>query len=174
METSIEGDTFFVLGLGAFLLGHVAYVLACLRDGASLSDAPRRFVLGFGAYAVAIVVALWADLPADLRVPVVVYACAIALMGVAALARRYLTRAKGRHMTAWGAVSERSPRRAPRARRLGAVLFVASDTILAVDRFPYQGRLPLGHEAVLASYYMAQYLIYRSTLAPPQRTRVVG
>ena len=45
LEATSEGDTFFVLGLGSFLLGHVAYVLACVRDGGSLQRASRRILL---------------------------------------------------------------------------------------------------------------------------------
>ena len=42
----------------------------------------------------------------------------------------------------------------------GALFFMLSDTILAVNKFKMP--LPFGHHAVLATYYVAQYLIYSS------------
>jgi len=138
----------FVLGLVAFLLAHVCYIVAFragLRAGRGLVAA---FVL-LGAFATLNVMGLWPHLPAPMRMPVLAYVVVLASMAVLALARAW-TRpplaAREACSARWAAV--------------GAVLFVASDSLLAWDRFA--GGLPLASLLVLSTYYAAQYAIARS------------
>ncbi len=108
----------FLAGLGAFLVGHVAYVIgiAQLVPPARWTEAGMvgllPIVVGLGALAF-----LWPRLGA-LRMPVIVYVAAIIAMVVAALAAR-----------------DAMP--APRGTVLaiGAALFFVSDLAVARDRF---------------------------------------
>jgi uncharacterized membrane protein YhhN len=144
----------FVPGLAAFLLAHLAYI-AAFRQGTAWASArlawPLLVLLGVAAYTL-----LWTSgLPAGLRVPVAVYIVAIITMAGTALDR---------------AAQKRT--RSSQAVALGALLFVASDLCLAINRFVTP--VPLSSVWVLGTYFTAQCLMLmgwlrdvRSRAAPP-------
>jgi uncharacterized membrane protein YhhN len=122
------------LGLGAFLLAHVAYICLFVRNRAAGLPLRSRF----GA-AVLVVLVYSAMLSAwivpyvgALAVPVVLYICALtAMVSTAILARfRY----------PWVAV--------------GAILFLVSDSLLAVHKF--KEPVPLRDYLVWSTYYLGQ------------------
>lgn len=128
-----DGDTAFRVGLGGFLAGQVGWVAALrARPSAGLV---RRHPSLLVPYAVA-----WAGLNAYLwprtgrdRWPVVGYSSVLLAMALTALDRGGRTAA-------------------------GGALFLASDALLAVERFGGR-RLP-AHEAwVMATYGTAQFLL---------------
>jgi uncharacterized membrane protein YhhN len=135
----------FVPGLVAFLLAHLCYIVAFVGDARSGS------LLGGGLLAAAIgggnLVALWPYLPADMQVPVSAYVLVIAAMAALALAAWLRTEAT----------------MANRLAAVGALLFVASDSWLAWDRFA--GPLPLAIVGVLLTYWAAQCAIAASVSA---------
>jgi alkylglycerol monooxygenase len=142
---SLAGDVFlmfpgfFMPGLVAFLLAHLAYI-ALLRQDAPLFASPRAW-LGVGALALLVYAVLWTGgLPTGLRAPIAAYVLAIAAMAALAIGR-----------------SQVLCHRAARLVALGALCFMVSDATLAINRFV----TPLPHSAVwvLASYYAAQCLI---------------
>ncbi|WP_329841515.1 lysoplasmalogenase [Stenotrophomonas sepilia] len=137
----------FVPGLVAFLLAHLCYIVA-FREGLRAGRGLLAASILLGAFAVLNVLGLWPHLPAPMRMPVLAYVVVLASMAVLALARQW-----------------RSPQPAVEARSapwaaVGALLFVASDSLLAWDRFA--GGLPLARLLVLSTYYGAQYAIARS------------
>lgn len=101
---------------------------------------------------------LWPLLPAELRIPVVVYVVVLAVMATLALARAWSSKA----------ASSLAPASA-RWAAIGAVFFVISDSVLAWDRFG--GGLPAASLCVLSTYYAAQYCIARSASPDIHRTR---
>jgi uncharacterized membrane protein YhhN len=116
-----KSDRHFLGGLGAFLVGHVAYVVAIaalVAPGAWLSHAgplaAAPVVVGGAALAW-----LWPRL-GSMRVPVIAYVIVIIAMVVGALAvlGTDAVPARNRHLLA-----------------LGAVLFFASDLAVARDKF---------------------------------------
>jgi sterol desaturase/sphingolipid hydroxylase (fatty acid hydroxylase superfamily)/uncharacterized membrane protein YhhN len=142
---SLAGDVFlmfpgfFMPGLVAFLLAHLAYI-ALLRQDAPLFASPPAW-LGVGAVALLVYAVLWTGgLPAGLRVPVAVYVLAIAAMSALAISRAQVLDNTAARLVA-----------------LGAACFLVSDATLAINRFVS----PLPHSAVwvLGSYYAAQCLI---------------
>lgn len=138
----------FVPGLVAFLLAHVCYIVA-FRAGIHAGRGLGVAAMLLGAFAAGNLIALWPHLPADMRVPVLAYVVVLAVMAILALARHWRAPAPqgiDRRSTAWAAG--------------GAVLFVASDCLLAWDRFG--GGLPMASLLVLSTYYAAQYGIARS------------
>ncbi len=131
----------FQAGLAAFLVGHLAYLGCFLALG--LTSAPWA-VVGVGVAAVALLQAREV-LPAThrsggvaLSVPVGVYMLVITGMAVAAWATSDLLVG------------------------IGATVFVASDTILAVNRFVRP--LPRADVAVMVTYHVGQALIVLGVL----------
>jgi uncharacterized membrane protein YhhN len=150
---SLIGDVFllwpdegFLPGLIAFLLAHLAYIAAfCVP--VRLAARPAVFV-GYGAVAAAILLPLWPGVPAALRAPVLAYVLCLATMAAQA--------------GVWWRAGRAD---APLARRaaLGGLLFMASDSLLAINRFGVP--LPLSALWILSTYWLAQGCI-ASALRP--------
>lgn len=131
----------FVAGLASFLVAHLAYLFAFTRR--ERLEPLRWPFLAYAALAAAVLSLLWPRLPDALRLPVLVYVVALAAMAAQA-----------------AVVALRQPSRGSTAAALGGLSFVVSDALLAIDRF--HTPLPLAPLWVLASYWIAQFLIGRS------------
>lgn len=143
----------FVPGLVSFLLAHLAYLWAFTRVHRLAAWWPP-----FAAYAVVaggILALLWPGVPPALRVPVVAYVVCLGAMAAQAA------------VVAW---RERGSPQSGRAAWLavGGALFVASDALLATNRFA--APLPLSGLWILATYWGAQWCI-ASWLPPGRRGR---
>jgi uncharacterized membrane protein YhhN len=126
---------FFLAGMGAFALAHVAYLAGFLRR----SREPGLLgLIPFVAWGALLMGRLWPQLGA-LRLPVAVYAALLLAMMWRALVA---SRAVGR----WDAAA-------------GALLFGLSDSLIALDRFgpPFPGARWL----VMATYWAGQLGIAR-------------
>lgn len=138
----------FLPGLIAFLLVHLAYIAAfCV---------PARFAarpLAFVAYALlaAIVLSqLWAGVPAALRAPVVAYVLCLAAMASQAAVW-------------WRVATGGADAALARHAAIGGMLFMASDSLLAINRFAVP--LPLSSLWILLTYWVAQWCIAASLRA---------
>lgn len=127
----------FLPGLVSFLLAHLAYLWAFTRLKPFAAD-KLPFVV-YAAVAGGILALLWPGVPGPLRVPVVAYVVCLASMAAQAA-------------VLWRAGA---PRGAVLA--LGGALFVASDGLLATNKFG--GPLPLASLWILATYWSAQWCI---------------
>ncbi|WP_052316758.1 lysoplasmalogenase [Rudanella lutea] len=154
MVFALLGDVFlmireidlFVVGLGSFLFMQLAYIASFWGQ---LSDAgvrlsARQFALRaipFGLYSAGFLLYLYKPLRATgLLGPVVGYVVCIALMGImAAMRREAVTEANYRQVVA------------------GAVLFMLSDSAIALNKFAFP--LPVASLIVMSTYAAAQYLI---------------
>lgn len=144
---SLAGDVFllfqgyFVPGLVAFLLAHLAYIAFFRKDSPWL---PSRGALAATLCAgLAVYAWLWiGGLPPGLRGPVAAYVLVIALMAAQAIGRATVLRNRRATLVA-----------------VGACCFMLSDSLLAINRFVTP--LPLAQLWVLGSYYAAQLLIVR-------------
>jgi uncharacterized membrane protein YhhN len=161
---SLAGDVFllwprqgFLPGLVAFLLAHLAYIAAfCV---------PLRLArqpIGFVAYAVvaaAMLSWLWPGIPVPLRAPVVAYVVCLAAMAAQAFGW-------WRHSVAAASADETLARFAA----TGGVFFMASDSLLAINKFGMP--LPLSGLWILATYWIAQWCIASALKGPnaPQAT----
>ena len=127
----------FAVGLGAFLLAHLAYIAAFRRH------ATIRGVIAAGTVyaliATGLLSVLLPQVPPALRWPVLAYV--VVLVGMAAFA--FSARGTGGSRLA-----------------LGGALFVLSDSLLAWNRFVEP--VPFSPIWVLASYWAAQWCIARS------------
>lgn len=140
---SLAGDIFlmlpkdrFIAGLLSFLVAHLLYIAAFYGQSHSVSTWVWLPCLAWGGF---LLHRLWPGLGA-LKGAVMVYAAALLGMGVAA-----------------GAQFEQLPGLATALAAAGAVLFIASDSLLALNRF----KAPFfsAQAWVLATYFMAQLLI---------------
>lgn len=146
---SLAGDVFllwpkegFLPGLVAFLLAHLAYIAAfCVP--VRLAARPLVFAV-YGVVAALILWQLWPGVPGALRVPVLGYVVCLATMAAQAAVW-------------WRSASGSSDERLARAAAIGGVLFMASDSLLAINKFAQP--LPLAPLWILATYWAAQWSI---------------
>ncbi len=135
----LDAEKLFLLGLGAFLVGHLVYI-AMFSQFLPRNWARHSPLRELGV--IAVLLTLWLVLaslqPAlgKLLMPVIVYALVLATMAISALLAEL---------------------RNPLA-SIGALLFVASDAMLAIAKFrgPFAGDAPL----IWITYYLAQVLIF--------------
>jgi len=142
----IRGKRMFMLGLVLFLLGHLAYVVACAQ-----LIPPGEWVSPWALFGVAsgvgVLMYLWPHL-GTMRIPVIVYTVTIMVMLVAAIA-------------VWRGDSQLSDEAATLL-VLGAAIFVASDVSVARQRFVSE---TFANRAWgLPAYYTGQLLIAWSTI----------
>ncbi len=128
----------FLLGLIAFLLGHLLYLVAftldCRRPAWGI--AIFLYLYAIGLYGFLDMGSMKAD---KMALPVLIYIIVITAMGWRALARY--------HVPTIHPLSAR-------AGVLGALFFMASDSMLAVDMFIFH--LTYAHVAVIITYWLGQ------------------
>lgn len=134
---AIDPQNLFVFGLGAFLVGHLFYVALFARNfpfPMRVSRGKKMAVAGLGLYGVVMVAWLWPDM-GDLRAPVAFYISVILAMGVCAVLAEFARR--------WIVI--------------GALLFIFSDSVIAVEKFKLD--FAASDYLIWATYYLGQYLI---------------
>jgi uncharacterized membrane protein YhhN len=143
---SLFGDVFlmlprdrFVAGLVSFLIAHLLYVRAFVDGGGEGFRFTPWILLLFAVYAAVLLRILLPHVTRTLKVPVIVYAAALLVMAWQAAERGAAGLPGGSFAAA------------------GGVLFVVSDSALALDRF--RRRFPAAQPLVLATYFLAQALI---------------
>ena len=141
----LRPEHFFLLGLSAFLLTHIACLIAFTRD----THFPTRLGVWilFLLFAACCYFLLFSRLPAGLRLPVAVYSMFLVSMAAQAMGRSFLLRTSAARFAA-----------------IGALLFVLSDGLLALNRF--YAPLRLAPLLILVPYYTGQWLIASSTDQP--------
>ncbi|MCI0393780.1 MAG: lysoplasmalogenase [Chloroflexi bacterium] len=141
---SLAGDIFLMLPADRFLAGLVSFLLAHLGYIAAFAD-PAGFYLSpwgllpFLLYGGFIYRLLWPRL-GSMKLPALVYMVAIVVMAWQALGQ-WVQTGQSRALLAF----------------VGALLFVASDSVLALNRF----RKPIPHAQaiIMSTYFAAQWLI---------------
>ncbi|MFF3256553.1 lysoplasmalogenase family protein [Actinacidiphila glaucinigra] len=131
----LDGDTSFLLGMGAFAAGHVCY-LTLFTAGGAFADRRRaaRTAAGYAVVWLAALVVVWPGLPSGLRVPVAAYSLLLTAMAAGAAAL------------------------GPRATAVGGALFLLSDTLLAT-RLADLPQLPAADFWIMLGYLAAQFLL---------------
>lgn len=142
----------FVSGLVSFLLAHGLFIAAFSSDVRfAVRWWPWLVCLVFGAVMADL---LWPGMAPAMRAPVLLYICVLATMAGQAWGRALWLRTLGDSR----AISARYA-------AIGALLFMASDSVLALDRFSTP--LPWSALYILATYYAALWLIARSVERGP-------
>eukprot|EP00327_Prymnesium_parvum_P007473 CAMPEP_0182814940 /NCGR_PEP_ID=MMETSP0006_2-20121128/10125_1 /TAXON_ID=97485 /ORGANISM="Prymnesium parvum, Strain Texoma1" /LENGTH=262 /DNA_ID=CAMNT_0024941105 /DNA_START=3 /DNA_END=791 /DNA_ORIENTATION=- len=142
LEDAFSLDALFIGGLVSFLVGHCFYISAfsstARREDVRAAAAPVvAYALGLSAY-------LSAYLPALLVGPVLLYAAVIAAMALSSLCRALALPDFASRCSYYSGVA-------------GALVFVVSDSVLAVNKFAFA--VPAAHGVVMATYYLGQLLI---------------
>jgi uncharacterized membrane protein YhhN len=142
---------FFMTGLASFLAGHIVYIF-CYRQLQTspssrelLGSQKVRFAFPIILAGTGLVTILYPFLGA-LRIPVMIYALAITLMALTALFRYGRTNSKSFLLIF-----------------IGAVLFMVSDSLLAINKFHHA--FSAAGALVMLTYSVAQFLIVEGALA---------
>lgn len=136
---------FFIPGVAAFLLAQLCYAMLFVR---SWNGIKRRWPISLVllVYISAMVVVLFPNL-GSLQVPVFAYLIVIAFMGLLAT--------QSSMPLLWGV--------------LGAFVFIASDSLIAIDKFvhPIAGR----SYWIMVTYYAAQWMLVSGFIASARTNR---
>ncbi len=143
VENESDKQEFFLYGLVSFLITHICYLIAFLKWPSEIPGfvATRKWLaLPFLLFLIGNCAFLWPGIPADMKIPVVVYSSVIILMTVACLNLK----SKLLPNTFWLLFA-------------GVLLFVCSDSIIAFNKF----KTPLEYARlmIMPLYLAGQYLI---------------
>jgi uncharacterized membrane protein YhhN len=133
-----QNQLFFILGLVAFLIAHIFYVLVFLKHR-NTNKSPYLFITALILYANTLFYFIKSNL-GDLLIPVVVYMLVILSMATTAFMRHQKVNSLSFSLVL-----------------LGAFFFLISDSLLSLNLF-YKP-LPLANISIMTTYALAQYLI---------------
>lgn len=136
LDLTFQGN--FIAGLASFLTAHIFYVALFLKGAAVRRNMILPTVLAV-AFPAAMAAFLWPHL-GQMQLPVAVYIGVISSMLVTSLHRSRLN---------FTVIA-------------GAIAFVISDSVLALNKF--YSPFPWARYAIMATYYLAQYLIVTGVL----------
>lgn len=148
-------ENLFVFGLAAFLVAHIAFIISFSgRIKASQVPIGQRLLAAI-PFMVFVVGFMWYLYPymasdannAPLVIPVIVYASVIGMMGFTSVLRKKAVSNFG----FWAVC-------------LGALIFMASDSCIAINKFIFDGKLAFKGLIIMSTYGMAQYLMTVGTL----------
>lgn len=138
-----KGELYFIFGLVAFLIAHILFIRLFFRQKFENKHAKNPlFWIGFMgiiAYLVSMLVVLFPTL-GDLKFPVGVYAMTISIMLVMGLKGAFNWETKAKYLVL-----------------VGAVFFVASDSLLAINKF--HPPIPNASLWIMVTYLVAQLYI---------------
>jgi len=137
------GGIYFLLGLGAFLCMQLCYIafftrFAGFKEG-YLKQKPLHFA-AYLAYLAVLLLLLWPGIPAPMKIPVAIYAAVLTTMGLSAHNLRGAISGDAAMMTFYG-----------------SLLFIASDSILAINKFGLA--FDDANIGIMVTYIAGQWLI---------------
>ncbi len=146
-----ESEVMFVPGLASFLLAHVMYLTVFFTTkGKNYIILKRSFLLlPVIIYGVVLIGYLYKSL-GDMRLPVIVYAVVILTMLSGAINRYNKVTSRSYNLVL-----------------AGAILFVLSDSMIAVNKFSYS--IPSARIFIMTTYIIAQYLIVTGYIKQSKR-----
>lgn len=130
-----SGEIFFMLGLGSFLMTHLFYIYVFSRNKEKANWSARIFI---PILSISVFSLIYNHVEKGLLIPVLVYMLAISLMAITASERKTNTESF-------------------RFVFVGAILFLISDSFLAIEKFAY--KIPVSTLLVMSTYVLAQYFI---------------
>ena len=141
LEFTKTNEVYFIIGLVCFLLAHLMYMAVFFKTpGNNVIFSNRAYLLiPVLIYGITLVSYLFSDL-AEMLVPVILYAAVILSMLAGAINRRDKVNNVSYFMVL-----------------TGAVLFVISDSAIAVNKFSHH--FSASGIVIMATYIVAQYLI---------------
>lgn len=130
-----SGEIFFMLGLGSFLMTHLFYIYVFSSNKGEVNWSARIFI---PILSISVFSLIYNHVEKGLLIPVLVYMLAISTMAITASERKT-------NMESFRFVF------------VGAMLFVISDSFLAIEKFAY--KIPASTLLVMSTYVLAQYFI---------------
>ena len=149
----IRGDSAFIAGLSAFFAGHVIYLMYMIRKVGKLRF-PESMVWVFSALLAIVLGFALSSKEGKMTAPVVIYSLALmyyVAVGVAGLLKSKRTRKAG-------VIMPRETISAYLSILLGGILFIISDSLIALRAFigveiPHMGAV------VMSTYLLAEFLL---------------
>lgn len=147
-DLALMYEEYFLLGVGAFFIAQVLYVIIFIKGGSVPYQISWVKIITVGLYGISF---LYILLPhaGDLQIPIVIYGISLMAM-VATASMRDIN----------------SPDRSYLLVAIGAVFFLISDTMIAVDKFV--NTIPMGDILIMSTYLIAQYLIVEGLIREQQ------
>ncbi len=139
----------FIVGLGSFLIAHLFYIKAFSGYPSTEKGFVRIFpyiAIPFLLYAAWINYAIHPNI-GDFFIPVLIYSLVITLMGISALN-----------------LSERVITTASASIFIGAILFIFSDTIIALNKFRPDIQIGSPRVLIMLTYILGQYYIVKGAI----------
>ena len=138
-----SGENVFKFGLGFFLIAHLLFIIIVVKRIKKVSILNSFIpIISFGIV-LSLLLFLLKDTLKDLLIPVVIYGVVISIFGIVSLIDFLNTKSKKSLLML-----------------LGAIVFIVSDYILAINKVYYEALI--FQVAVMVTYISAQYLIYYS------------
>ncbi|WDE07121.1 lysoplasmalogenase [Thalassomonas viridans] len=140
-----DSNNWFIFGLGAFFIAHIAYILALMpvaKSNGGKTYAILAYLAGGG-----LVLSLLLPGLGELLIPVIAYISILLVMAICALLSE--------KSNAWMVI--------------GGLSFVASDALIGLNKFYLT--IPQAQFFIMISYYFAQYALLQG-FAGPQTSRV--
>lgn len=148
-----KGELYFIFGLVSFLIAHIIFIALFTKQEKENISTNKLFWVGLiivGIYLFGMLSLLYPSL-GDLKIPVTVYAITISTMLLMAI-KGYFNWRKPNNLTVL----------------LGALIFVSSDSILAINKF--HSELPKSGFLIMITYIVAQFLITKGILNLNKKT----
>jgi uncharacterized membrane protein YhhN len=141
LEWPAPGNNLFVPGLISFLLAHIMYLTVFMMTPGDnyIRVSNAHLVLPVIIYGAVLVAFLYSNLM-EMKIPVIIYAAIILLMLSGAINRKK----KVNQLSYWIVLA-------------GAVLFVISDSVIAINKFTLQ--FAGSGIVIMSTYIIAQFLI---------------
>lgn len=143
-------ESFFLFGLGSFLVTHVAYIIAFAKypsfKSGLLAKSPL-LGLPFILFLATNIYIMWDGVPEEMKIPVVIYSSAITLMAVTGLN-----------------MSGRIGSKAFKVLFVGVLLFVISDTFIGLNKFVMPDKIPFVRLIIMSAYLLGQYFIAKGSI----------
>ncbi|MFK7050216.1 MULTISPECIES: lysoplasmalogenase [Flavobacterium] len=143
-----KDELFFILGLVSFLISHILFILLFTKQNQTKANS-NFFWIGFIFVILYLFEILHFLFPylGGLKIPVTIYASTISIMLLMAI-KGYFNWSKPNNLTIL----------------IGALFFVSSDSILAINKFYPELELPKSGFLIMITYITAQFLITKGIL----------
>ena len=139
-----QTETYFMLGIGFFLIAHVCYILILKKATYQKLQFEVFKILPYAVYLV-ILFSLLLPKVGDLTLPIFIYGIVISVMAGTARLREGNTSNESYQLAFYG-----------------SILFLISDSLLAIDKFYVN--IPFSGLWVMSTYLAAQYLLVKGIL----------
>lgn len=150
--------TFFLFGLGSFLLAHLCYIFGFRQynsAGKGLVEKHLWLILPFVGFWCLTNALMWAGTPNDMKIPVLIYSAVITAMALFCLN-----------------LNGKMPQPAWQTLFLGVLLFLFSDTIIGLNKFYFMGELAGARLLIMIPYILGQYFIAKGTIAANEDLKI--